>query len=1009
MNRREWLKSASALTLAAVAAMVLGPAVEAGINNPGSASSVTPGFNGGRTQINQDFVAFTGTFPFINNFLANQGWTTISPGASVDASTLDANGYPTSIVNGGITTLFFIPTQAEYAGDYTLTFNSASNGATVVIPGVGTFVASGTGLQSFNVTGSTLNGLNQTNWSYNGFRTICRVQLNITTTGVSNIHFFNVNDTAAHSAALANGLTWGGFGQQFLSTLKAAKPGVLRFLNWQGPDQTIAKWANRRPTTYSTFGSYSYPPTLACGSTAGSGDTFTITGNGTGVPATGAPTDKLTMIINLDHSGLSTANTLSLNGTTAVPFYTLGTSTVPLQVTAGRVTVIYDAVLNVWMTDTSGNAGVLDGCPPEVCARLAFEVGAHPYFVTPYLSFAPLTDYMTSLASYIKSTYQDTGLANWMIPRFEGPNEQWNSFSQNAANYSVAVAIKWWGLSDGGASNGDNYWYGYGQSLMGQAINAVWGSPNPKTQTKYQQLCGVQSVTYQPGTSFSSPRLNSARIPGFLTAAFAGGSSANITVTGNTYSANDPITFATSGTLPTGITYNTVYFVKTTGATITISATPGGTALTFASAGSGTIVIIRASQSPGYNWATTVCCTNYINPASTSGSELPLAYAYSVTNLGNSSAQATNLVNYLATNDVQFFSGNITISGTALTVNSTVSGAILPGVINGVLVGAGIAYNTKVVSGSGTSFVVDTSQNVGPVNATQEGLLASYQAWQLWGSGMPNPVSKLCNYEGGWSPDYAPSVGADTTINVLSASNTNPCVLTVATKTCNYLGGGASSTNINPYPANSWLQLDFTAAGWSTIAGTYKVTASTDTTITVALNASGQAAPTSSFADPAKLFFNVSTATVSIVAATGVMTVTGWSGDPILSGATIFWASAPFGGNNGFPKVISGITGTGGNGTYNVSYSGGDISGQAVTFLFEPWFMVNMLRYNSKFASGLNAMLKQNYTDVITNTTNGEFPSCFAFGNVGIWGIADPDIYSLGASPQYQAIVQFNS
>ncbi len=827
------------------------------------------------------------------------------------------------------------------------------------------------------------------------------MQLNITTVGISNIHLFSVNDTTAHNAALANGLTWGGFGSKFLSTLKAAKPGVLRFLNWQSGNQTIAAWGNRRPTTYSTFGAYSYPPSLACGLTAGTGDSFTITGNGLGIPSTGAPTDKLTMIINLNHSGSTSANTLSLNGTTAVTLTSL--TGAALTVSAGLVTVIYDAALNVWLTDTSNNAGILDGCPPEVCTRLAYEVGAHPYFVTPYLAFAPLTDYVPSLASYIKSTYQDSGLAPWMIPRFEGPNEQWNFFSENAANYSAAVGVKWWGLSDGGAGGGDNFWYGYGQSLMGQSLNATWGSLNPKTQTKYQILCGVQSSTYQTGTSFSNPRLNSARIPGFLTASFAGGGSANITVTGNTYLVNDPVTFATTGTLPAGIAYNTVYYAKTTGTTITISATPGGAALTFANSGAGSISIIKAPQSPGYNWATNVCCTNYVNPAQDAVSEFTLAYAYSVTNLGNSGAQATNLVNYIATNDVQFFSGNITIVGTALTVNSTVSGAIVPGVINGVLVGPGITYNTKVVSGSGSSFVVDTSQNVGPIAATQEGLLASYQAWQSWGAGFANPVTKLCNYEGGWSPDYNPN-NVHFTIPILSVSNTNPAVLTIGTNSSNYFG--STVKNLQSYPATLSIQLNLTGA-WAGLSGIYKITSGNDTSITLNLNASSQAAPFST-TSTGEFFANVSTATVSIVAATSVMTVTGWSGDPILPGTTIFWSGAPFGGQNGYPKVISGISGTGGNGTYNVYYSGGDISGQAVTFLFEPWFLVNMFRYNSKFVSGLNAMTTQNYTDVTTNTTNGEFPSCFAFGNNGIWGIAEPDIYNLLNSPQYQAITAFN-
>ena len=56
-------------------------------------------------------------------------------------------------------------------------------------------------------------------------------------------------------------------------------------------------------------------------------------------------------------------------------------------------------------------------------------------------------------------------------------------------------------------------------------------------------------------------------------------------------SANDPVYFTTTNTLPTEITQNTIYFVKTvlSGSTFTISATPGGTAINTTGTGSGVI------------------------------------------------------------------------------------------------------------------------------------------------------------------------------------------------------------------------------------------------------------------------------------------------------------------------------------------------------------------------------------------------------------------------------------
>jgi hypothetical protein len=65
-------------------------------------------------------------------------------------------------------------------------------------------------------------------------------------------------------------------------------------------------------------------------------------------------------------------------------------------------------------------------------------------------------------------------------------------------------------------------------------------------------------------------------------------SSANITWT-QSLPLNSMVFFATTNTLPTGFSTSTIYYVTTTGAsTIQVSATPGGSAITAGSAGSGT-------------------------------------------------------------------------------------------------------------------------------------------------------------------------------------------------------------------------------------------------------------------------------------------------------------------------------------------------------------------------------------------------------------------------------------
>lgn len=63
-----------------------------------------------------------------------------------------------------------------------------------------------------------------------------------------------------------------------------------------------------------------------------------------------------------------------------------------------------------------------------------------------------------------------------------------------------------------------------------------------------------------------------------------------ITWTGHGLALNRAVVFTTTGSLPTGLTAGTTYYVKTapTPDTFTVSATPGGTVINTSSAGSGT-------------------------------------------------------------------------------------------------------------------------------------------------------------------------------------------------------------------------------------------------------------------------------------------------------------------------------------------------------------------------------------------------------------------------------------
>lgn len=172
-----------------------------------------------------------------------QAWSFVDQTGWPSPATLDVNGYPISISNGGVSTVFQIPTQAQRSGDYYL-----------ITTGKGTL--NGTG---FSVTISSASNTNiQTLVSAASLSGQNTVSLHITatdtTTPITKVAFVHNQDVAAY---LADNLA---FGQAFISIMKQANAGVIRFLNWQnGNFSNETAWSTRKPQTYFTFADHEYP------------------------------------------------------------------------------------------------------------------------------------------------------------------------------------------------------------------------------------------------------------------------------------------------------------------------------------------------------------------------------------------------------------------------------------------------------------------------------------------------------------------------------------------------------------------------------------------------------------------------------------------------------------------------------------------------------------------------------------------------------------------------------
>jgi hypothetical protein len=484
MNRRTFLQGVSLASLTSM--LPAAAAIAAPLAAPmkvGAFPTAALKFNGGRSQVNLNFLQFGGDYPFLNCLKNAQSWSLIDNSGPPEPNTLDSDGYPLSISHGGVYTVFDVPSQAQRPGNYVVTWT-----------GNGTIHC---GMSNKLVSGS------KTSTSGSGryvFSTVdSRFAVGISAIGsprISNLQVFHVDDEAALNAGQV-------FGVRFKQRLAEANFGVIRFLNWQlGNTTNVTTWATRKPATYVFYSGTELRGSLYAGLTTNTGAAYSATLDGFKL------VDKATITVkfNASNAGPCTLNVSGTGNINILNAYStaLSGNNYPIGGTWQSIaTLVYDATLNAWIKQGGdgalGSIGLQNGCPPELMVRLCAEVGAHPYFVTPPLAIDPATDYMPSLAAYCRAN-----APAWMIPRFEGPNELWNNaggFYQTGYARAKAVAYGW--------GQDTHNWYGKVMSVLGQAVSTVYAGD----RTRYQVLCGVQTATGSSasGTASSNPRLASTK------------------------------------------------------------------------------------------------------------------------------------------------------------------------------------------------------------------------------------------------------------------------------------------------------------------------------------------------------------------------------------------------------------------------------------------------------------------------------------------------------------------
>jgi hypothetical protein len=366
--------------------------------------------NGHNAQVNLNAPGFSGAFDFVDMARMADLWSYYVGGGVIDPDPTKFNddGYPLTTPlspNGdpGITTIVFIPTQAERPGDWVLDWD-----------GSGTIIAPS------GQTGGALSGLNG---FYRFTPTTDSVTYGILTQGTPPITRLRLQHYDDYSAGrLASGQY---FTQQFLD--KCSQFGAIRFLNYI-PANTdgSTNWNTRRSLTYCNWYAADMRPSRYCAFTGIAGNTYNVT-----APAGGFTLqDGEQVQVRWPQSMPSPSDPnapifLKVGSTAAKQMITgkgniLGTNS-PMWGLPGWVrnqAFFYSALLNCFVMQENSTQGIDSGAPVEVCLDLCKQIGAHPHFV---VGVNTTDDYDNGLINYVKANSP-----SWMKPIFEGPNETWN-------------------------------------------------------------------------------------------------------------------------------------------------------------------------------------------------------------------------------------------------------------------------------------------------------------------------------------------------------------------------------------------------------------------------------------------------------------------------------------------------------------------------------------------------------------------------------------------------------
>lgn len=429
----------------------------------------------GRSQI-QSWLGFVDS-PFINIVRTASAWHYSTGNAGVNPNELDANGMPNSLPSGSIYTVVNASSQAEYPGNWLISW---TGGGTIFV----NYEAGGTSQSGSNASGCTLSGTNNIQCSNSGCSAPCSAsyqlgslvetassgisfQITIAATDVGNpienLSMRNVNDPVEN---LTTGVI---FGKQYKSIILQANPQRIRFADWTNFNGShCAYWADRKPTSYYSWAAPEMRSSLYHSLTFDGTATYTASGT------VGTPTEKQHLLVKYNNNGASGAQNFLKFGGTSYPILDTSANANNYQPISGNIDLLtYDGDLGGFIptifTGQSGYNGLDCAVPPEIAVQLAVQT-ATPQVMWPEYCMAsdPITDYTTNLATLVKN--------NGLHGVYENGNELTFNGGDYCFGYGVnkaAVFHNTAGTSWPASPTTPLDWLGKQASLLCQAVTAV--------------------------------------------------------------------------------------------------------------------------------------------------------------------------------------------------------------------------------------------------------------------------------------------------------------------------------------------------------------------------------------------------------------------------------------------------------------------------------------------------------------------------------------------------------